>query len=240
MDHPVIPTDPYKKKLENIRSLGVINDSTPFYCVVRDDFPIRSLDELAQKKLPVRLAHGPNGTTSLSFGTWVLEAYGIGLDDIKSWGGKLFSNNYDDVSNMVKDGQVDMFFFTGPGEAGWIRDASLGVKLRIIPIPAEVAQKLGEKYGLRPEIIPGALYNGALSDGKDVATVGDTSEFIVRADMPEQDVYDILKASFEKWNDVVLAYPAWAPFQKETAWRNTGLPLHPGAVRFYKEYGGME
>ena len=235
-----VPSDPYKKKLNNVRSLGVIGDSTPLSIVVRDDFPIYTLDDLAQKKLAVRLATGPNGTTSQSFGKWVLEAYGITLQDIQSWGGRIFTNNYDDVSNMVKDGQIDMFFFVGPGEAGWIRDAAIGVKLRFIPIPADKAAILKEKYGLAPDVHSASKYGGELSGGKDVPTVGDTSEFIVRADMSEQDVYDILKACFDGWDDVVLAYPVWKTFTKETAWQNPGFPLHPGAERFYKEFGGMK
>ncbi len=235
-----IPADPYKKKLEKVRSLGVIGDSTPLYIIVRDDFPIQTLDELAQKKLAVRLATGPNGTTSQSFGKWALEAYGISFDDIKSWGGRLFTNNYDDVCNMVKDGQIDMFFFVGPGEAGWIRDASLGVTLRHISIPADKAAELQKAHGLSPAVHPGSLYDGKLSGGKDVPTVGDTSEFIVRADMSDQDVYDILKACFNSWDNVVLAYPAWKTFTQENAWQNTGLPLHPGAAKFYKEFGGMK
>lgn len=235
-----IPSDPYKKKLDNVRSLGVIGDSTPLNIVVRDDFPIRTLDELARKKLAVRLATGPNGTSSQSFGKWVLGTYGVTFDDIRSWGGRLFTNNYDDVCNMVKDGQIDMFFWTGPGEAGWIRDASLGVKLRYIPVPADKAAELQKMYGLSAAVHPASKYEGALSDGKDVPTVGDTSEFIVRADMSEQDVYDLLKACFAAWDNVVLAYPVWNSFTKENAWQNTGLPLHPGAVKFYKEFGGMK
>ena len=234
-----VPSDPYKKKLEKVRSLGVIGDSTPLYIVVRDDFPVRTLDELAEKKSAVRLSTGPNGTTSQSFGKWALEAYGISFDDIKRWGGRLFTNNYDDVCNMVKDGQIDMFFFVGPGEAGWIRDASLGVKLRLIPIPADKAEELEKKYGLSAAVHSGSMYDGKLSEGKDVPTVGDTSEFIVRGDMPDQDVYDILKACFDSWDNVVLAYPAWKSFTRENAWKNTGLPLHPGAEKFYREYGGM-
>lgn len=235
-----VPADPYKKKMNNVRSLGVINDSTPLSIVVRDDFPIYTLEDLAQKKIPVRLASGPNGTTSQSFGKWALEAYGITYKDIEKWGGRLFTNNYDDVSNMVKDGQIDMFFHVGPGEAGWIRDASLGVKLRYIPIPADKAAIVQKNHGLAPTVHEASKYSGALSGGKDVPTIGDTSEFIVRADMSEQDVYDILKASFDNWNEVALAYPVWGSFTKENAWKNPGFPLHPGAERFYKEFGGMK
>ena len=235
-----IPSDPYKQKLNNVRSLGVIGDRTVLNIIVRDDFPIYTLEDLAQKKLAVRLATGPNGTTSQSFGKWTLEAYGITLKDIQSWGGRIFTNNYDDVSNMVKDGQIDMFFFTGPSEAGWIHDAALGAKLRYIPVSAEKAAILKEKYGLVPDIHEADKYGGELTGGKEIPTVGDTTEFIVRADMSDQDVYDILKACFDGWDDIVLAFPVWKPFTKETAWQNTGFPLHPGAERFYKEFGGMK
>lgn len=232
------PADPYKKKIANLRSLGVLGDITRLNIVVRDDLPIRTLDDLARLKLPLRLAHGPMGTTSYSYGKWVLEAYGIGFDDIKSWGGKLFSNNYDDVANMVKDNQVDMFFWTGPGEAGFIQDAALGTKLRWIPVSGEKLAELHEKYGLSSSPHPGTMYNGLL--GQDVPAVADTTELLVRDDMDEEEAYLLLKAMFAGWEEVVMAYPHWASFKPETAWKGVGFPLHPGAERFYREAGGMK
>lgn len=232
------PADPYKKKINNLRSLGVLGDITRLNIVVRDDLPVLTLDDLARLKLPLRLAHGPMGTTSYSYGKWVLESYGVTFDDIKSWGGKLFANNYDDVANMVKDNQVDMFFWTGPGEAGFIQDAALGTRLRWIPVSEEKLAELHEKYGLSSSPHPASLYNGLL--GREVPAVADTTELLVRADMDEDEAYLMLKALFAGWSDVVMAYSHWDSFKPETAWKNVGFPLHPGAERYYREGGFMK
>ena len=51
----------------------------------------------------------------------------------------------------------------------------------------------------------------------------------------------ITKTVCESKADMVAAHKAWGNFKPENAWKpeNTGVPLHPGAIRYYKERGWM-
>lgn len=229
---------PYKKPVSGVNSIGSLCDSPNLNIIVRDDCPIYSLQDLKDKKYPLRLATARPGSASYLNGVRALEAYGITTADIQKWKGKLFSNNYDDVANMVKDNQVDMVFWSGVGEAGWANDVIQNTKLRWISIDAEHAKILQDRYGLIARAFPAGMYSGKMPGP--VTTVGDVAEFIVPEKMPEAEVYGLLKVMFENWGDVVLGYPAWSTFTKETAWKSTGFELHPGAVRFYREFGGMK
>jgi TRAP-type uncharacterized transport system substrate-binding protein len=72
---------------------------------------------------------------------------------------------------------------------------------------------------------------------EDHTTVGVYNFAIAHKDMPEDLVYNIMKAVLENNPQMVKGHAA----AKETVlqnWnRNTFLPFHPGAVRYLKEKG---
>jgi len=55
-------------------------------------------------------------------------------------------------------------------------------------------------------------------------------------------VYAMTKALCENKQDLINASPALAVFDPKVAWQplKTGAPLHPGAMKYYKEAGYMK
>jgi hypothetical protein len=61
--------------------------------------------------------------------------------------------------------------------------------------------------------------------------------------LPEEIAYLTTKVICENKNELVAASAAWKVFVPESSWKpeNTGgVPLHPGAVRYYRERGWMK
>jgi TRAP-type uncharacterized transport system substrate-binding protein len=73
-----------------------------------------------------------------------------------------------------------------------------------------------------------------------IKTLGRSGESIfARDDTPEQAAYDLAKAIDEnhgslKWFIRVYTY------DPKTVWQNFGVPLHPGAEKYYREAGYMK
>ena len=67
------------------------------------------------------------------------------------------------------------------------------------------------------------------------------TNLIVNKDMPDATAYAITKAIVENRDKLVAEHKAMSGFIAEDAWRpeNNGIPLHPGAVKYYKEKGWM-
>ena len=82
----------------------------------------------------------------------------------------------------------------------------------------------------------------ALLKGVDrrIKTLGRSGEAIfARDDTPEQAAYDLAKAIDEhhgalKWFIRVYTY------DPKTVWQNFGIPLHPGAEKYYREVGHLK
>jgi TRAP transporter TAXI family solute receptor len=73
----------------------------------------------------------------------------------------------------------------------------------------------------------------------DVPTLAVGAQWVTSADQPEDLVYGITEAL---WNDSTRAlldngHAKGASIRAETALSGVGIPLHPGAERFYREAG---
>ena len=229
---------PFKKAVGNLSAVANLRTISRMNIVVRADTGITSLEQLKAEKRPIRLATGPRGSASEVMGRWVLEEYGITYKDITSWGGKLISNNFGDAADLAKDGQVDMIFWGGPGEAWFFTDLITNTPLRWLPVNDEVAAKVNEKYMLAPAKFEASEYNGKM--GQDVPTVHTSLEILVRSDLSEDIVYRLTKAMCEGADEIIAANPTWGNFKQENAFEGVTHPLHPGAVKYYKEKGWLK
>ncbi|HEC90795.1 MAG TPA: C4-dicarboxylate ABC transporter substrate-binding protein, partial [Alphaproteobacteria bacterium] len=74
----------------------------------------------------------------------------------------------------------------------------------------------------------------------DVTTFGVMATFVTSADTPDRVVYEITRAVMENIDDFRKLHPAFANLDPKQMIK-TGLsaPLHPGAVKYYKERGWM-
>ncbi len=230
-------TEPFKKAATNIASLANLRTQARLNIVVRADSGITSIEQIRDQKMPIRLAHGPRGSGSEVFGRWVFSEYGIDFKDITKWGGKLYANNFDDAANMTKDGQVDVLFWLGPGEAWFLREMSTSTELRWLSVSPEVVDSLAKKYLMYASTFEPGMYGGMMGEG--VTAVATSIQLLVRENMSEDLVYKLTKATCEGRDNIVLACPTWDTFHPETAWKDVAYPLHPGAARYYKEKGYM-
>ena len=69
------------------------------------------------------------------------------------------------------------------------------------------------------------------------AGLAECNELTVRADLDEDTVYKLTKAFIENLDDIRKGCATWADCTPEKAAKDTGAPMHPGAVRYYKEAG---
>jgi TRAP transporter TAXI family solute receptor len=60
---------------------------------------------------------------------------------------------------------------------------------------------------------------------------------VISAKVPEERVYQMTKAVFESLGDLAGVHPAFGRVSKDTVLNGFGAPLHPGALRYYREIG---
>lgn len=87
---------------------------------------------------------------------------------------------------------------------------------------------------ISPSKIPGGTYKGLTADYN---TIGIFVFVIGSADLPDDLVYRLVKAVYENHSDLVKRLPAFADTVAANVDKDSFLPFHPGAVRYYREIG---
>lgn len=226
---------PYKQPVKNVVGMLNLNDGTLLHFIVSKKSGIKSIQEIKDKKLPIRISMSHTAGNSYLFGKWVLEEYGISQKDISAWGGTIYTPSTNDAAAMMKDGQLDIALWIGPGEAFMVRDMMNSVDLDILPVDEKIITAVANKYGLQRGVIPATFYDGKF--GHETVTVSASTELMINKSVPEDTVYKMVKAICEKRDDIIIASPFWKSFAPENAAKNLAVPLHPGAAKYYKEKG---
>jgi TRAP transporter TAXI family solute receptor len=87
---------------------------------------------------------------------------------------------------------------------------------------------------LSPSKIAAGTYRSLDSD---YVTIGVYNFAIGRADLPDDLIYQLVKAVFENQPRLVKVTSAASDTIPQNVVKNTFLPIHPGAVRYYREIG---
>jgi len=228
------------KTYPNIRSLlGGLNQVW-VVGMLTEDYIKRTgndtLEKALKSKNPPRIIMKPRGSTvppSVQIG---MEALGITFDKYKASGGEIIQVAVGQIPSMMRDGRADLYFESvSPGHPS-TTEVTLTVPVRFVDWPQQSLDALG-KNGLKVHPLP-ATFKGQNGPTK-AADFG--TNLIVNKDMPDATAYAITKAIVENRDKLVAEHKAMGGFIAKDAWRpeNNGIPLHPGAVKYYKEKGWM-
>ncbi len=164
-----------------------------------------------------------------------LEAVGINYEkDIKAE-----SIKASEAASLLQDGRIDAFFYTVGHPNGSIKEATSGArKVRIADITG-IDSLLAKFPYYAKATIAISNYPGAQND-KDVQTFGVKATFVTSAKVPDEVVYAITKEVFDNFDDFKKLHPAYATLTKENMLEGLSAPIHPGAMKYYKEAGLMK
>jgi TRAP transporter TAXI family solute receptor len=219
---------PFKQKMTNMRQLANLYPQY-FQVVVLEDGGIKSVADLKGKSI----APGPKGQTGEFAARQVLEIYGLSYKDMS----KVHHVSYSDTVALMKDGHCDGWLLCTTTPASTIMDLASTRKIRLLSLPEDkikAIQKLNAGYIRRT--IPKGTYQGV---DYDVQGFGFFTHLIISAKLPDELVYNITKTivkNLPRYGDVVKDMKGATP--KDLA-MDIGIPLHPGAFKYYKEIGAL-
>ncbi|OGP46410.1 MAG: hypothetical protein A3K30_05975 [Deltaproteobacteria bacterium RBG_13_51_10] len=139
-----------------------------------------------------------------------------------------------EATEMVKDRRVDgMIYGVGAPWSG-IMDVATAVKIKLIPMTPEEQKKVNKAYPYQvPDVIPAKTYN---FQTEDIPTCQGIQTINVRPGLSDDLVYRLVKVIWEHYDEVVKASPP-AKWVKAADIVHMVAPIHPGAVKYYREIG---
>jgi len=183
-----------------------------------------------------RVNLGNPGSGQLQNSKDVLAAVGIDEEEISAEYVKAI-----EAPGLLQDGRIDAFFYTVGHPAGNIKEATSGrVKVRIIPITGPAIEGMvNDRPYYAEALIPQDFYPAALNE-EDIRTIGVKATFVTSSSVSADIVYAITKEVFENLDDFRELHPAYKVLSERNMLKGLSAPIHPGALRYYRESGLME
>ena len=228
---------PYKKAYPNIRTIAVGFGKNPLQFVVTKDSGISSVEEIVQKKIPLKLAADRVGTTDEWCTKTVLGFYKVTYKDIKKWGGKVMHLGYGDIETSLKDRNADATFVIISPPASIITSVAISRPIRLLEMPQPLMDYLINDWSFSPSVIEKGTYKG---QDQDVRTALLSTAIMVRKDVPEDIVYKITKVILENPERIRKISPTFKDFNPASAVTGTGAELHPGTMKYAREKGYLK
>ncbi|HBH7903485.1 TPA: TAXI family TRAP transporter solute-binding subunit [Vibrio parahaemolyticus] len=200
----------------------------PFTVVARQDSNIKTFDDLKGKRVNIgNPGSGQRGTMEV-----LMKEYGWSNDDFK----RVSELKAAEQSKALCDNKIDAMVYTVGHPSGAIKEATTSCDSNIVTVAGPKVDKLiADNSFYRVATVPGGMYRGS---DNDVMTFGVGATFVSSTAVPEEVVYNVVKAVFENFDDFRRLHPAFANLKKEEMVKDgLSAPLHPGALKYYKEVG---
>jgi len=144
----------------------------------------------------------------------------------------------DEHGAALCDNKIDGFFYGVGHPSANIQDPITTCGARLVPLTGPSVDKLvaGAPYYAKVNI-PGGLYAG---NPNPTPTYGVLATFVTSAKVADATVYELVKAVFENFDEFKKLHPAFANLDPKDMVKNgNSAPLHPGAIKYYKEKGWL-
>ena len=161
----------------------------------------------------------------------ILESNGLSTSDVKAEALKGKA-----ATDALRNGKVDEIFVVAGYPTGAIVELASAVDIKLVPIDGAGAKALTSKYGFFSESpIPSGTYEGV----DQVNTVAVGAQWFTSAKEDSELIYQITKALWNKESRKLMdvGHAKGKTITPDTALSGVGVPLHPGAEKFYKEAG---
>lgn len=188
---------------------------------------IKNLDDINGKKINI----GQSGSGSESQALNLLKSYGISLDSFEaqhlSHANAVEALTNEKIDGYIISGSLGQSHQMTAMSSGKCDMASFGPENKIKKLIEEYPYY--EQYTIKAGTYPNQDY--------DIDTISTGTLLIANENLDEETVYQITKTLFENLDLLAQSQKIAEEISLENATKTSGIKLHPGAERYYKEVG---
>jgi hypothetical protein len=225
----------FKEKQSKVRGLIGGLDVYYFGTFVTKKSGVTSWEEIAAAKNKFHLLTTRAGGTGEQGVRQVLSLLGATKEDVAKKGGMIEATERTGTAETIRDGQAHGWaHVVTKGHPAATQIVTLN-EMVMLPLPDKVVKGMVEKYGWAEAVIPANTFKGQTAPVKTVKAV---SNILVSASVSDDVAYTFTKTIIENADKLPKIHAALSDFDPKRAAEpalNGNCPLHPGAIRYYKE-----
>ncbi len=213
-------------KKYDIQAIATLAPNVALF-IARADSGIQTIADLKGKRVII----GPAGAGFQMFVEPILAEHGVAWDEFTA-----LNATQSAAVDQLGDGAADAAFIGGAVPTSSITQATSTFDVHYIPFEESARQTLIDKYPFfHPFVIPAETYKG-MNEPFNGLNVG-SMHLITSASQDETLIYEITKSIWENRAEIAEKHPAGKAINEANVARNTGIPYHAGAIRYYEEVG---
>ena len=225
----------FKKPMNNAVNMANLYRQYTYF-IIRKDYAekngIKTLGDIIDKKLPIRMATLKPGTSSEFVIRSIFEkGWGADWKDVKKWGGSVEFASYSDGAGLLADNHLDMFAFAVGRAASIVMKIESQTDIMILPVDKKARDAMSEAYGTTTFNVDKTVYKSVTTD---IPVVGDYTCIVVKKGLSEKLVYDLSKTLWDNKDNIAESVKDVGEMKAEEA-VSKGIKSHPGAEKFWKE-----
>jgi uncharacterized protein len=199
-----------------------------FTVVARANTSIRDFQDLRGKRVGIgTIGVGYNFTRDV-----VLGFYGSTIPDPE----RVLEFAPAEQNQALCSNKVDAIIFEAGHPNGLTQEATTDCRARLVRVAGPPIDRLLATHSYYiASVIPGGMYAG---NPGDVPTIGTRAVLVSSSNQPDELTYAVVKSVFENFAVFRLLHPALSTLEiKDMVPSEAVLPIHPGALNYYREAG---
>jgi len=218
---------------EKIATLGAVATSAAQLVVLKST-GLTTFDEFMEKKPKLRISWGPPSEVHYVAAQRLFGEYGLEVEDFVKWGGKISYKEMGEAADMVSSGASDGYFLLALTPTAPTTELSFNHELTLLTVRDDIIDKLAEKFNYIKITLPADTYNFI---DKPTNVFAAKTIMMASTDMPEEVAYNIVKAILDNLDYFKNLHAILKNINIDFMVDTGGVPLHPGAIRAYREFG---
>ena len=211
-----------KKPARSMRAMFPMYD-TPFQLLVFQESNMRSPADMAGKRIGV----GPRGGTSATYFPEIFKTLDVTATFV--------FGEWSDLAAQMNARTIDVLAVGAGVPFPSFIELEVKNRVRYVAFSRDNIDDLKRAMPeLNPSRVPAGTYPSLL---RDYQTLGLFNFAVAHADLPADLVYNIVRVVFEKHEEMMEVHASAAATVPANMARNEFLPLHPGAIRYYRQIG---
>lgn len=218
---PFGTSGPYK----GLRSVFTLHTEA-FTVLARADAGVKAFDDLKGKRVNI----GNPGSGQRATFEMLMGAKGWEMTDFA----KTMELTSSEQSKALCENKIDAMVFIAGHPNASIKEASITCDTVLVDVNGPAIDKLiADLPYFKLSTIPAGMYRGTDDETK---TFGVGATLVTSASTPDAVVYEVVKSVFENFNDFRMMHPAFNRFDRlDMINQVASAPMHPGAMRYFKE-----
>lgn len=223
---------PFKEPLTNVRSISMLWENVEHFLIAKKYVKSGTVTDIINAKGQAA-GFGAKNSGTLGSNTELLTKLGLDLEKDFT----LVYAGYGPTADALANGQIAVAGIPSGPPAGAVTKllATNGNDVSLLSVTDDELKKMdgGRELWTR-YVIPAGTYPG---QDKDYQTIAQPNILAVNASVSEDHVYKLTKALYENLAFLNAIHPATKDMALEKAIKGLPMPLHPGALRYFREQG---